>query len=185
MDEAAEITVEAEVEPFKVVHIHSAVVSKLNLADYQNAVPVIRELRVVNETAVKYNDLVLTLTSYPEVFKPKTWRIDTLVPEAFMPIPGHDLVLDGVLLGRLTESENATLSYRLTAADASAEEGRAEIACLDLVLELLPRNHWGGLSHLPDMTAAFVQPNDLAVERLLKQAAEVLHQSDKSSALDG
>lgn len=185
MDEAAEITVEAEVEPVKVVRIHSAVVAKLNLADYQNAVPVIRELRVVNETSAKYNDLVLTLTSYPEAFKAKTWRIDTLVPGAFMPIPGHDLVLDGALLGRLTEAENATLTYTLTAADASAEDGRAEIARLDLVLELLPRNHWGGLSHLPDMTAAFVQPNDLAVERLLKQAAEVLRQSDKSSALDG
>jgi very-short-patch-repair endonuclease len=185
MDEVAEITAEAEVEPVKVVCIHSTVVAKLNLADYQNAVPVIRELRVVNETSVKYSDLILTLTAYPEVFKPKIWHIDTLTPGAFMPIPGHDLVLDGALLGRLTEAENATLTYTLTAADTSAEDGRAEIARLDLVLELLPRNHWGGLSHLPDMTAAFVQPNDLAVERLLKQAAEVLRQSDKSSALDG
>ncbi len=185
MDEAAKITVEPEVEPVKVVGIHSTVVAKLNLADYQNAVPVIRELRVVNETSTKYNDLVLTLTAYPEVFKPKTWRIDALIPDAFMPIPGHDLVLDGVLLGRLTEAENATLTYTLTASDASADDGRAEIARLDLALELLPRNHWGGLSHLPDMTAAFVQPNDLAVERLLKQAAEVLRQSEKSSALDG
>jgi len=185
MDEAPVITVDAEVEPIKVVSIHSTVVAKLNLADYQNAVPVIRELRVINETAIKYNDLVLTLTAYPEVFKPKTWRIDALTPNAFMPIPGHDLALDGALLGRLTEAENATLTFTLTAADPSAESGRAEIARLDLALELLPRNHWGGLSHLPDMTAAFVQPNDLAVERLLKQAAEVLRQSEKSSALDG
>ncbi|RON51841.1 DUF3320 domain-containing protein [Pseudomonas frederiksbergensis] len=185
MDEAAEITVEPEVEPVKVVSIHSTVVAKLNLADYQNAVPVIRELRVINETAIKYNDLVLTLTAYPEVFKPKIWRIDALTPNAFMPIPGHDLALDGALLGRLTEAENATLTYTLTAAETSAESGRAEIARLELALELLPRNHWGGLSHLPDMTAAFVQPNDLAVERLLKQAAEVLRQSDKNPALDG
>lgn len=185
MDEAAEITVEAEAEPVKIVSIRSSVVAKLNLADYQNAVPVIRELRVINETAIKYNDLVLTLTAYPEVFKPKIWRIDTLTPNAFLPIPGHDLVLDGALLGRLTEAENATLTYALTTTDASAEEGRAEVARLDLAMELLPRNHWGGLSHLPDMTAAFVQPNDLAVERLLKQAADVLRQSEKNSALDG
>lgn len=111
MDEAAEITVEAEAEPVKIVSIRSSVVAKLNLADYQNAVPVIRELRVINETAIKYNDLVLTLTAYPEVFKPKIWRIDTLTPNAFLPIPGHDLVLDGALLGRLTEAENATLTY--------------------------------------------------------------------------
>lgn len=35
------------------------------------------------------------------------------------------------------------------------------------------------------MTAAFVQPNDPAVERLLKQTAELLRLSEKSSALDG
>jgi hypothetical protein len=50
MDEAAEMTVEPEVDPVKIVSIHSTVVAKLNLADYQNAVPVIRELGVINET---------------------------------------------------------------------------------------------------------------------------------------
>ncbi|MEV1262283.1 hypothetical protein ABZR07_32330, partial [Pseudomonas aeruginosa] len=50
---------------------------------------------------------------------------------------------------------------------------------------LLPRNQWGGLSHLPDMTAAFVQPNDLAVERLLKKAAELLRDQGKNPALNG
>lgn len=35
------------------------------------------------------------------------------------------------------------------------------------------------------MTAAFVQPNDLAVERLLKKAAELLRDQDKNPALNG
>ncbi|WP_397453700.1 DUF3320 domain-containing protein [Pseudomonas sp. NA-150] len=184
MDEASEVA--TEITHVKTVRIESTVVAKLNLADYQNAVPVIRELRVVNDTTTKHSDLVLTLTVYPEVFKPKSWRIDALMPETFMLIPGHDLALDGVLLGRLTEAENATVSFTLTPAGAAdVEDAPAEIARLDLDLELLPRNQWGGLSHLPDMTAAFVQPNDLAIERLLKQAAEVLRKSDKNPALDG
>ena len=52
-------------------------------------------------------------------------------------------------------------------------------------VELLPRNQWGGLSHLPDMVAAFVQPNEPAVERVLKQTAEVLRKHGKNPALDG
>jgi len=55
----------------------------------------------------------------------------------------------------------------------------------DRTVELLPRNQWGGLSHLPDLAAAFVQPNEPAVERLLKQTAEILRKSGKNPALDG
>lgn len=183
MDEAVVALVEEEI--VKAVRIQSTLVSKLNLADFQNAVPLIRELRIINETAIKFSDVTLTLSSDPEAFKPKTWRIDALMPGAFMPIPGHDLTLDGGLLSRLTESENATVTFSLTTPDVTAEGGTVELARHESVLELLPRNQWGGLSHLPDMTAAFVQPNDPAVERLLKQAADMLRQSDRSSALDG
>jgi very-short-patch-repair endonuclease len=183
MDEAVIAVFENEI--IKAVRIQSTLVSKLNLADFQNAVPLIRELRVINETTTKYSDVTLTLSSSPQAFKPRVWRIDTLMPGAFMPIPGHDLILDGALLSRLTEAENATISYTLTVVDPSVENGILELARHESVLELLPRNHWGGLSHLPDMSAAFVQPNDPAVERLLKQAADLLRQSDRSSALDG
>jgi very-short-patch-repair endonuclease len=183
MDEAAQLLVEPEV--IKVVRIQSTIASKLNLADFQNAVPIIRELRVVNETANKYSDVTLTLSSSPEAFKLKSWRIDTLMPGAFMPIPGLDLVLDGALLARLTEAENATVTFSLTIPDSSRDTGVAELARQELVVELLPRNQWGGLSHLPDMTAAFIQPNDPAVERLLKQAGDLLRLADKSSAFDG
>ncbi|HEX8595697.1 MAG TPA: DUF3320 domain-containing protein [Pseudomonas sp.] len=183
MDDAVESVIEAEA--IKTIRIQSTIVSKLNLADFQNAVPVIRELRVINETDVKHSDVTLTLTSLPEAFKPRSWRIDALMPGAFMPIPGLDLILDGALLGRLTESESATVTFVLTRPDSSAEQGTVELARQELSLELLPRNQWGGLSHLPDMTAAFVQPNDLAVDRLLKQAGDLLRKSEKSSSLDG
>src|SRR5262245_20819030 len=52
-------------------------------------------------------------------------------------------------------------------------------------IELLPRNHWGGLSHLPEMVAAFVQPNDPDVDRLLKTAAQLLRDSNRNPALNG
>ncbi|MCP1604216.1 DUF3320 domain-containing protein [Pseudomonas citronellolis] len=181
----SQATVQAvEPAPIKTVRIQTTLVAKLNLADFQNSVPVIRELRLVNDTDLKYNDLELQLLSDPLVFKPKTWHIDALGPGTFLPIPGLDLQIDGALLARLTETESATVTFVLTA-QGNADEERQEVARHELNLELLPRSQWGGLSHLPDMTAAFVQPNDIAVERLLKKAAEVLRAQGKNPALNG
>jgi len=43
-------------------HIDATVVAKLNLADFQNAVPMLRELSIVNRTDVDAKDLVLAPT---------------------------------------------------------------------------------------------------------------------------
>ncbi|CAK9890129.1 DUF3320 domain-containing protein [Pseudomonas fluorescens] len=169
----------------KEVKILATLVAKLNLADFQNAIPVIRELRISNETDARFVNATLTLSSEPEVFKSKVWRIDEIAADSFRVIPGLDLVLDGPLLSRLTEAELSTFTFVLEVDDREAESGRKTLALLEQVVDLLPRNQWGGLRHIPDMTAAFVQPNDPAVERLLKQAAELLRLSDKSSSLDG
>lgn len=185
MDELVQhVTPQEEPKP-KELKILATLVSKLNLADFQNAIPVIHELRLSNEMSERYLNATLTLTSSPEVFKPKTWRIEEVAPESFRSIPGLDLILDGPLLSRLTEAEMSTFSFTLEADCNEAENGRKVIAQLEQVVELLPRNQWGGLRHIPDMTAAFVQPNDPAVERLLKQAAELMRLSEKSPALDG
>lgn len=184
MDEIVQALTPEEPKP-KELKILATLVAKLNLADFQNSIPVIRELRISNETSERFLNVTLTLESVPEVFKPKVWRIDELADESFRPIPGLDLVLDGPLLNRLTEAELSTFTFVMEADCKDVEGGRKEIARVEQVVELLPRNQWGGLRHIPDMTAAFVQPNDAAVERLLKQAAELLRLSDKPPALDG
>ncbi|WP_371923878.1 hypothetical protein [Pseudomonas sp. SJZ085] len=131
--------------------------AKLNLADFQNAIPVIRELRILNETSDRFVNATLTLDSAPEVFKSKIWRFDEIAADSFRIIPGLDLVLDGPLLNRLTEAEMSTFIFVLEVDDKQAQSGRKEVARLEQVVELLPRNQWGGLRHIPDMTAAFVQ----------------------------
>lgn len=82
----------------KVVNIQATLVSKLNLADFQNAVPVIRELRIINDTEHKYADLELTLSSDPLVFKTKTWRIDSLALGCFCLFQGSTFKLTAACL---------------------------------------------------------------------------------------
>lgn len=157
--------------------------AKLNLADFQNAVPLLRDLWLVNETDQTHEQVELILTSDPPFLKPRRWRIDALAAGSRYQIRDLDLNLDGGLLARLIEAETATVSLALRSvgADASTQP----LAQRDSHLELLPRNQWGGISHLPDLVAAFVQPNDPAVDRLLKRTAEVLRQNDRNPALDG
>ncbi|GAB2490516.1 DUF3320 domain-containing protein [Comamonas humi] len=163
--------------------IDVTLIAKLNLADFQNAVPLIRDLWLINETDQAHEQVELLLTSDPPFLKPRRWRIDALAAGSRYPIRDLDLSLDGGLLARLTEAETATVSLALRAAGSDA--ATPALAQRDTQLELLPRNQWGGISHLPDLVAAFVQPNDPAVDRLLKRTAEVLRQNDRNPALDG
>lgn len=81
----------------------------------------------------------------------------------------------------MNEAECATVKFTLQL----SKPQNARVEAYEHTVELLPRNQWGGLSHLPEMVAAFVQPNDPAVERLLKQAALFLRESGKNPALNG
>jgi len=164
------------------VRIDATLVTKLNLADFQNAVPMLRELSVTNASRVDARDLELRIESVPPFVRSKLWHIDVLPAGAERRITDVDVQLDGALLTRLTEAETAIITLSLCGRDT----GPVALTKLERVIELLPRNQWGGISHhLPDMVAAFVQPNEPAVERLLKQAADILRKNGKPPALDG
>ena len=144
--------------------IVAVVIAKLNLADFQNAVPMLRELSIASDSAEEAKELELSIESTPAFLKPKRWHIDAIGAGKLYHLTDLDVQLDGALLSRLTEAEKATVSFVLR----GRGEACTELTRLERVVELLPRNQWGGLSHLPDMVAAFVQPNEPAVERLLK-----------------
>lgn len=164
----------------KCVRIEAVVAEKLNLADFQNAVPLLRELIIFNETEIPLRNLTLSISSNPAFIRMKSWRLDAIDENRNYKIPNVDVSLEGILLSRLTEAEMAQVNFALTSADSN------QIICqYDVTVELLPRNHWGGMAHLPDMIAAFVQPNDPAVEQLMKRTADILSQHGKSRAFDG
>lgn len=169
------------VSPTSEVRLQVSVVEKLNLADFQNSVPALHELAIINETLVPINDLVITITSEPAFLKPRVWSIDVVGVGETYHLAGLDIQLDGALLSRLTEAEPATLRFELR----SSKEPETVIALTERVVELLARNQWGGIGHTPEMVTAFVQPNDPAVDHVLKAAAQALQASGKSGSIDG
>ena len=114
-------------------------VAKLNLADFQNAVPLLRELSITNGTTEDARDLELRIESAPGFLKPKVWRIDAVAAGSTYRITDLDVQLDGALLTRLTESEKATASFSLRhRGDAVAAS--PDLARSERTVELLPRN---------------------------------------------
>lgn len=166
------------------VSLHVSAVVKLNLADFQNAVPALQELAIVNATSAPIQGLTLHLVSEPAFVKPRAWYLDAVGAGETYDLHDLDVQLDGALLSRLTEAEPAMLHFELCSR-TSAQPNDTVLATHDCTVELLARNQWGGLGDLPEMVAAFVQPNDPAIDRLLKGAALVLETAGKSGAMDG
>jgi very-short-patch-repair endonuclease len=171
---------EVDGEP-KAIVLNVSLISKLNLADFQNSIPVLRELTVVNDSPEGLSDLEVLISSEPPFIKPRTWRIDSIGSGKRCSIQDLDIKLEGGLLSRLTEAEPSIVTVSVH----PLKDPGCEIARVTVTVELLPRNQWGGLNHIPDMVAAFVQPNEPAIDRVIKQASEILRSHGKSPALDG
>ena len=170
----------SEVPPPK-VRLQISAAKKLNLAAFQNAVPALLELVVVNDTESQHSELTINLTSQPAFVKPRTWNLDAVGPGERYHLSDLDVRLDGALFSRLTEAEPAVLRFELR----SAKQPDIVLAEHESNVELLARNQWAGIGNLPEMVAAFVQPNDPAVDRLLKGAALSLQAVGKPGSIDG
>ncbi|QDQ29319.1 DUF3320 domain-containing protein [Chitinimonas arctica] len=181
--ESAEQQPEAtQQEAVRELKIEATFAAKLNLADFQNAVPLIRELRVVSTLERDSKALEVVLEAIPAFVKPRTWRLDSVGAGQTYQLQNLDVQLDGVFFSRLTEAEEATVSVTLRPVETKASDHSITVT---KVVELLPRNQWGGIAYMPDMIAAFVQPNEPAIDRLLKKAADVLRDHGKDAGLDG
>lgn len=178
---------EAAVEPVDIPDVPHcaqnlpALAGKINLPDFQDAVPVARELTPLNETDIDFKALGLTVSFEPALFKPKTWHTEHSVAGRTIRIRVLDLLRDGALLGQFTEVDREVVAFRLTV----RQEPSNELAPAKSTVELLLHNHCGGPASLSGSVAAFVQPTEPAVEPALEQAAAVLRQAGKSGSIHG
>ena len=162
----------------KPIIIEAKFLPKFNLAFLQNSVPVLLELNVFNNNDQPLNNLTLTLSSVPAFIKPKAWNIETIASQHKYDIDDRSIQLDNAMLLDLNESESVHISLLLTS-------NENVIATFEQTLELLPRNQWSGIDHMPEMIVAYVQPNDTKVEHLLKKAASILREHNKEASLNG
>jgi very-short-patch-repair endonuclease len=157
---------------------------KLSLADqvgaafHQNAIPVVNELIVENRIGRDLQELKLEIRSEPPFILPTSWSIDELAEGKSIPVANPDVQLDAGYLNKLTEAVRGSLQLAL-------HEGETEIARESFEIRLLPPSQWSGTDAAPELLAAFVRPNDPAIDQMLRVAATKLEAAGRSTGLDG
>src|SRR5271163_3044905 len=82
------------------IQIECLVATNINLAFYQNAIPIIRDLAIKNGKAEELRDVEAHLASEPPFISPGVWRISSIAPGADHHLRLVDIKLDhGFLAG--------------------------------------------------------------------------------------
>src|SRR5262249_55531656 len=114
----------------------------------------------------------------PAFLQPKIFRFDHVQAGGAQRLNPVPVDLDAKFLLGLTEALRGEIAV-------VARAGEVEVANLTTPCELLSPSEWTGLSTAPELIAAFVRPNDPAVDAVLRNAAEKLRQAGRDPALDG
>lgn len=149
----------------------------IHYAFQQNAIPVVKELRVRNDLTPRKN-LLLRVTTEPSFAEPVELRLQSLDAEGEFRVSPLDLKLGHDFLAGLNEKVAGWLKVELLENDVT-------VCTRTEPISLLARNEWCGLAGLPEILAAFVLPNDVAVMTVLSRAAEILREHTGRSAFNG
>ena len=167
-----------EDEQAKAVEIRAEVAGQFTFASHQNDVAIMADLVIANSTTEALNDLTLHASAEPEVIGTRVWTIDRIGACSEFRIQDRRIPLAGGLLNGLTERMRADICVEL-------RRGDEVLAKFTRPVVALARNEWGGARHMPELLAAFVAPNDPAVQRLLRDASGILRNASKSGGLEG
>ena len=160
------------------VQIACAAAESVNLAFYENGVPLVRELSIENRTGNDLGEVEIHLSSEPPFITSGVWRVAKIADGDAHHLKTVDLKLNHGFLAGLTTSRRGEI--RICVKNASAE-----LAQSTLDITLLPPSHWGGSTAAPELLAAFVRPTDPAIDVILREAADKLATAGRDPALDG
>ena len=116
----------------------------VNVAFFQNAVPIIRELAIENSLGRELSDVSIHLSSEPPFLSPGVWQIDRIADQSTHHVRSRDLKLDASFLAGITASRRAEIKIRVEAAGERIADHAVEI-------NLLPPSHWGGVNSAPEL----------------------------------
>lgn len=145
---------------------------------HQNDVPVVKAIQIANHTEFPLKQLRIRIDSEPAFAEPWEALIDGVTEGGEYRLEAVDLnLVPGYLYG-LTERVKGRLRFELFSDGSTLADEKQ-------IVELLARDEWGGLSSLPEILAAFVTPNDKAVEQILRQASSLLADWTDDSSISG
>ena len=151
---------------------------KMNYACHQNDIAILKELKITNTQDNIWEDVKITMESSLSFIKPKEWQIRNMYPNEEIIIKDRRIDLDGDFLRNLEEAVLGTIKFTL-------EADRIVIEQVELPIQVLAYNEWGGLEYIPELLAAFVMPNSSGIDSILGETGRMLAKNGKDSCLDG
>ncbi|MGR4068551.1 DUF3320 domain-containing protein [Billgrantia sp. C5P2] len=158
--------------------IRAEIARRVTFASHQCDIAVIADLVLSNPFDHPLEDLMLHLSCEPKILGDRAWTIDRIEPESEFRPRDRRVTISGGMLDSLTERTRGEIHLELRQGEKILAEDRYRI-------DALARNEWGGSQYMPELLAAFVMPNDTAVQRVLKEAATILESSGKRGSLEG
>lgn len=162
----------------KKITIITSVVPKLSLAFQQNSLPLITEIELRNTSQQSLCELELVLTSSPGFLIERTWFIDKLAADAQMILEDIRVELNAEFLRAIHESLLGEITFTLKAGTEVLDTKTEKV-------ELLAKDEWVGTRILPEILAAFVQPNDAAVQGILRDTSKILEAGGQLASIEG
>lgn len=166
-------------ESIRATRIEVVTADQANFASHQNAVPFLREFAIRNMGDQELSHLTLSLDASPSFMTSKRWSIEALPAGAELKIKDRNVTLSGQFLLELTEAVSGEAIFVLR------NEHDEELCREVKALRVLARNEWGGVSSSPELLAAFSQPNDPVVDKILAKAAKILEATTPGAKLNG
>ena len=160
------------------VEVRAEIAPRVTFASHQCDVAVISDLVIANLLTSDLEDLALYLRAEPKIIGDRIWSVDRIAAGSEVRPRDRRVTLAGGILDSLTERMRAEVTLEL-------RQGQTVLATSHHQLTALARNEWGGARFMPELLAAFVMPNDPAVQRVLKEASSILAAGGKSSSLEG
>ena len=151
---------------------------KINYACHQNDIAILKELKVINTKNIIWEDVKISMESSLNFIRPKTWQIKNMNPGEEISIKDRRIDLDGDFLRNLEEAISGTVKFIV-------EADRVVIEEIELPIQVLAYNEWGGLEYIPELLAAFVMPNSSGIDSILGETGRMLAKNGKDSALNG
>ena len=163
---ASKISISAQIEP------------KTSFAHQQNGIPFIRDLRVTNLCGEALENLELTISFNPHFADEKHIFVQRIEAGEIFVSDVVDVSLSGEYLSGARESTAGRIVIECISQSNVVGSYSGET-------RLLAFDEWAGLSGLPEILAAFSQPNHPAVERVLRSASELLSKAGKLASIEG
>jgi hypothetical protein len=162
------------------VSVELSAQSALSLCGWQQGLPLLQHLRVVNVSGAPIGPTTLRIACTPAFVRPRTVHLEALGPGQALSLPAQPAELDLEEALHRTERGRGELHLRLDTAEGATPlwEARRPI-------ELLPPGEWPGLGSPPELLACFVQPNHPALLPLIAATTERLQQQTGDGTLHG